>query len=137
MRFVPSLIAGIAGALIVAMPAAAAPSRAEAGQATLAKALEGRTAGTPVNCITLRNIRSTTIIDRTAIIYDMGGTLYVNTPEGGASSLDSDDILFTKTYGSQLCDLDVVRLVDRNGNFPRGFVNLGKFVPYTKAKAAS
>ena len=136
MRFVPNLIAGIAGALLVTMPAAA-ETRAEAGQAKLAKALEGRTAGEPVRCINLRNIRSTTIIDKTAILYDMGGgTLYVNQPEGGASSLDRDDILFTKTHGSQLCDLDLVRLVDRAGQFPRGFVNLGKFVPYQKVKVA-
>jgi hypothetical protein len=136
MRFVPNLIAGIAGVMLLVVPASAQTTRAEAGQAKLAKALEGRTAGEPVRCITLRNIRSTTIIDKTAILYDMGGTLYVNQPEGGASSLDDDDILYTKTHGSQLCDLDVVRLVDRSGYFPRGFVNLGKFVPYQKVKTA-
>jgi len=129
----------MAGALMVAAsPAAAAPAdRAAAAEAKLAKALEGRVAGEPVRCISQRNIRSTRIIDRTAILYEVGGKLYLNRPDAGASTLDDDDILVTKTNGTQLCDMDIVRLVDRSGHFPRGFVNLGQFVPYAKAQTGS
>jgi hypothetical protein len=51
--------------------------------------------------------------------------------------LGSDDILVTHPVGSQLCSIDTVRLVDRVSHFPNGFVTLGEFVPYRKAKLAS
>jgi hypothetical protein len=60
----------------------------------LAKIVKDRVPGKPVNCINLTQIRSTTIIDRTAIVYDMGGTIYVNRPPY-PQSLDDDDILIT------------------------------------------
>ncbi|MCW2396507.1 hypothetical protein M2343_002923 [Sphingobium sp. B8D3B] len=142
MRFMSRLFTGIIGvAMVATVPAAAQSTRAADAQAKndakLAKALEGRTAGEPVRCISLSSVRSTQIIDKTAIIYEVGGKLYVNRPVSGASSLDDDDILVTKTSSSQLCDVDIVRLVDRAGHFPRGFVSLGKFVPYEKVKTAS
>ena len=137
MRFISGLMTGLIGAAMVATaPAAAQTNRAAEAEAKLAKALEGRTAGEPVRCINLSSIRSTRIIDNSAILYEVGSKLYVNRPASGASSLDDDDILVTKTSGSQLCDIDIVRLVDRTGHFPRGFVSLGKFVPYEKVKTA-
>lgn len=146
MRFASALAASVTGALLIgAVPAIAQTAktdRAAAAQARydakLAKALEGRVAGEPVRCIDLRSIRSSTIIDKTAIIYEVGNKLYVNRPAGGASSLGSDDVLVTKTSGSQLCNIDIVRLIDRTSHFPTGFVNLGDFVPYSKpAKTSS
>ena len=104
----------------------------------LAKRLEGRVAGEPVDCIYLPMIRDTTIYDKTAIVYDMGDTLYVNRPASGASSLDSDDVMVTTPTGSQLCSIDVVKLHDRTSHFFSGSVGLGKFVPYRKvAKPAN
>ncbi len=63
-----------------------------------------------------------------------GGLIYVNTPKGGASSLDKWDVLVTDTHSSQLCDIDVVKLYDASSRMSSGFVNLGRFVPYRKAK---
>ena len=145
MRLVSALTATIAGALLLgAIPAAAQTAKADRAAATqarydakLAKALEGRVAGEPVRCIDMRSIRSSTIIDKTAIIYEVGNKLYLNRPAGGASSLDSDDVLVTKTSSSQLCDIDIVRLIDRTNHFPTGFVSLGEFVPYSKPAKTS
>jgi hypothetical protein len=102
----------------------------------LSKVIAGRVAGKPVNCISLTGSQSTQIIDGKAIVYRSGAHLYVNVPRAGASSLDDDDILVTRTFGSQLCSVDTVNLVDRTSRFPRGFVILGQFVPYTTPKAA-
>jgi hypothetical protein len=135
MRLLSSLACGalMAG---VAMPAVAASDIDARGEAKLAKAIDGRVAGKPVSCINLRDIRSSEIIDRTAILYRTGGgRLYVNTPQIGRTSLDDDDILVTKSWGSQLCRLDSVRLFDRGARFTTGFVGLGDFVPYTKVAA--
>jgi len=127
----------LAKVLFIGIALAAAP--AAAGQrldpdAQLRKLLEGRTAGKPVNCISLTDTRSSRIVDGKAIVYGWGRTIYVNVPRSGAEDLDSNDIMVTKPFGSQLCSVDAVRFVDRSGGFPRGFVQLGQFVPYTKAK---
>lgn len=133
----PRIIPVLAGlALLGLVPAHAATDREARGAAELAKAIEGRTAGEPVDCLNLRDIRSTRIIDRTAIIYETrNGTIYVNKPEGGARSLDKWDVLVTDTHSTQLCDVDVVRLFDTVARMETGFVNLGDFVPYRKAKS--
>lgn len=133
MRTVITAIASLA--LLGLVPAHAATERSTRATAELAKALEGRVAGKPVDCLNLRDIRSTQIIDRTAIIYETrGGTIYVNKPEGGANSLDKWDVLVTDTHSTQLCDVDIVRLFDTGSRIETGFVNLGEFVPYRKAK---
>lgn len=130
------LTAGATLALSAAAPSVAAPARPTPAQ-QLDTALAGRVAGRPTNCINLTDITSTQIIDGTAILYRSGGRLYVNRPRAGAASLRDDDILVTQTFGSQLCSIDTVRLVDRLARFPRGFVSLGEFVPYTRAKPAA
>src|SRR5437868_10663938 len=76
--------------------------RGERGEAELAKMLAGRVPGKPVNCINLSSAQSSRIIDHTAIVYEDGGTLYVNRPRSGGSSLDSDDILVTRSFSGQL-----------------------------------
>jgi len=125
----------IAGAVLLAAASAPAAPRLDP-EARLARALEGRVAGEPVSCISLRNIRSSQIIDDTAILYDAGSTIYVNRPREGRRSLDRDDILVTRTHSSQLCSIDVVHLYDSTSRFPRGFVFLDEFVPYRRASAA-
>lgn len=100
----------------------------------LQKALAGRVAGKPTNCITLSGFNSTQIIDGKAIIYRDGSRLYVNVPRSGGDTLRDDDILVIRAFGSQLCNIDMVRLIDRSSRFSRGFVSLGQFVPYTKVK---
>lgn len=128
----PFIATIIAAAAIAAAPAAAREKLTP--EAQLDKMLEGRVAGEPQNCISLASARSSTIIDGTAIVYRAGSTLWVNRPKGGAESLDDDDILVTKTIGSQLCSIDAVQLVDRTSHFYSGFVSLGEFVPYRRVK---
>lgn len=101
------------------------------GETRLAKALEGRTAGEPVRCLSLNQIQDTTIYDGTAIVYRVGKTLYVNRPDSGAQALNRHDVMVTETHIGQLCSIDTVKMVDTTG-FMRGVVFLGEFVPYTK-----
>jgi hypothetical protein len=120
-----------AGAAILAGTAAEAAKPKLTGEEQLAKALEGRVAGTPVSCISLFDSRDQRVIDKTAIVYGSGRTIYVNRPSN-ARDLDSDDIMVTDIHGSQLCNLDIVRTHERSGFFPTGFVGLEQFVPYRK-----
>lgn len=101
------------------------------GEEKLAKLLEGRVAGEPVNCISLHQARDTRVIDKTAIVYDAGGTIYVNRPSH-PESLSDNDIMVTHLHGSQLCRQDIVRTHDRTGHFYTGFIGLQDFVPYRR-----
>ena len=131
----PLIFSILAAAAIVAAPATAREKLEP--EAKLAKMLEGRVAGEPQKCIPLSTARGSTIIDGTAIVYRVGSTLWVNRPSGGAETLDDDDILVTKTIGSQLCSIDTVNLVDRTSHMYSGFVSLGEFVPYRKIDRAA
>ena len=132
-RLIPAILAAAA---LAASPAVAAKEKRTPDE-QLAKLLEGRVAGTTRDCISLPSIDSSQIIDKTAIVYRDGSTLWVNRPRSGAESLNDDDVLVTKTTGSQLCSIDAVQLHDRSSHFWRGFVSLGEFVPYRKVKAAA
>jgi hypothetical protein len=102
------------------------------GEEQLAKLLAGREPGKPVDCISLSTARDTTVIDKTAIVYNDGRTLYVNRPNN-ADQLDSDDILVLKTSLSQVCRLDTLQLVDRSSpHMWHGFVGLEQFVPWRR-----
>jgi hypothetical protein len=125
----------ILGAAVIATPALA--GERDTPEVKLQKLLDGRVAGKPVDCISLSSVSNSQIIEGKAIVYRAGGRLYVNEPRSGADQLDDDVILVTRTSGSQLCSIDTVHLVDSASRFPRGFVQLGKFVPYTKPKPAN
>jgi hypothetical protein len=131
-------LALVGTATALAMMPGSAQAVDKSPQAELARVLEGREAGQPVDCITLRNARSSRLIDNTAIVYDgPGNTLYVNYPDSGADALDKWVYQRTETYGSQLCSSDTVQLYDRGSNMLSGIVFLGKFVPYRKTVSAS
>jgi hypothetical protein len=124
----------LAAAAVLTLPTVADARQKLQPEAKLQKMLEGRVAGEPVNCIYTPRIRSTRIIDKTAIVYDAGSVLYVNRPEN-ASTLDRDDVMVTRLHGSQLCNIDIVRLRESSTLFENGFVSLGEFVPYRRVAA--
>lgn len=128
-----ALILAAGAALLTGVPAQAAEKLT--GEAKLAKMLEGREAGRPVSCIPLFDTRDTTVIDKTAIVYDAGGTIWVNRTDH-PNSLDSDDIMVTKLHIGQLCRLDTVEMRDRSGFWFTGFVGLQDFVPYRRPRKA-
>ena len=117
--------------------AVGAQSATKTPEEKLALAIAGRIEGTPVKCINLRDIRSTQVIDRTAIVYGTGRTIYVNRPDAGAAFLRGDNVLVTDTRSSQLCDIDIVKLLDPFSKMLNGSVGLGAFVPYTKPETAN
>lgn len=103
-------------------------------EVSLQQELTGWVAGKPQDCIDLNQIHSMQIIARTAIIYDVGSTRFVNRPRSGAQSLNHSDTLVTDTHSSQLCSIDVVRLYDSSVHMQTGVLFLGEFVPYKKAR---
>lgn len=124
------IVIALAATTLLGSAAAQAGPRLS-GEEQLAKMLEGREAGTPTNCISLSDTRDGTVIDKTALVYRSGGTIWVNRPKN-AQHLDSDDILVTYPTGGQFCRLDRVNTMERSGHFVTGFVALDEFVPYRR-----
>jgi hypothetical protein len=135
-RLLPSRFWPAAFCAMAAMAPAHArePKPDPRGEAELSKLLAGRVAGKPTDCIGLHSSDDSQVIDHTAIVYHDGGTLWVNRPVGGLGDLDDNTTMVTKLYTSQLCSVDIVHLVDRTAHFERGFLSLGKFVPYTRQR---
>ena len=124
-----TLAVACATMLLAGSPSLAAPKLTP--EQRLAKMLEGREAGKPVSCLNSWETRDMTVLDKTALVYRSGNTVWVNRPQN-ARDLDDDDILVTRSSSSQLCRLDIMQTVDRTAGFMTGFVNLNDFVPYKK-----
>jgi hypothetical protein len=130
-KLLPLLVGSLA---LLAGPVQAKPADHEA---ELARAVAGRVAGPPVDCIDMHRVRSSHIIPGTAIVYDTGGTIYVNRPRGGAESMDQWDIMVNRLYSSELCSIDTVQLIDQGSHMYSGTVFLGEFVPYRRVETGS
>ena len=117
---------------LLAAPALQAQDRAEMtkGEAKLAKMLEGRVAGKPSDCIRTIGSRNLQQIDKTALVYRDGDTIWVNYTRSPKYIDDSDYLVIRKFSGSQLCRSDQVTTRDRFGNFFSGVIFLEDFVPY-------
>jgi hypothetical protein len=115
---------------LLASPAMAGKQRLT-GEEKLAKLLEGRVAGEPERCLPMSAANDLKVIDKTALVYGRGKTIWVNRP-ANPRSLDDDDVLVRRSHTAQVCNLDIVRLVDRTSMMEVGSVGLGEFVPYRK-----
>ncbi|MBX3562560.1 MAG: hypothetical protein KF780_12210 [Sphingomonas sp.] len=133
----PKTLTLLAGGALLAAATPALADRPVDREAQLARALEGRVAGEPVDCVDLRRVRSTRIIDETAILYDMGSTIYVNRPRVGADSLDRWDTMVTRLHSSRLCSIDTVQMIDPVSHIMRGIVFLDEFVPYRRVQTSA
>jgi len=130
MKRIALTLAALAGVALVAGPSVARERLT--GDQKLAKLLEGRVAGAPKNCINTRVNSDSQVIDKTAVVYGRGRTIWVNIP-ANARDLDSDDALLIRQTGAQLCRQDIVTTFDSAGGFYTGNLFLGDFVPYTRA----
>ncbi len=129
------IAAPLAAAALLASPTVGAEEKAEPtqGEIKLAKLLEGRVAGEPQSCISVSPNYDLRVINKTALVYKSGGTIYVNVPRN-ARSIDDDDTLVRRTtMGSRVCNTDIITTVDLTSGMYTGNVVLGDFVPYRKA----
>lgn len=125
------------GAALLIASTATAPAKDASPKSTneLAKALNGRTAGKPINCI--RNAVGKSrmeVIDDWTILFREGDVIYLQRPQGGCHRISSGGYaLVTHLYGStKLCSGDISQLVDHTNGIHGGSCVLGPFVPYRK-----
>jgi len=88
------------------------------------------------SCIPLSQVRSSQIVDQTAIIYRVSSSrLYVNQPAGGrCSALRKDRALVTRVVTGNLCSMDIVRVIDPPMRMEYGSCPLGIFTEYQRKK---
>jgi len=123
-----ALIAGLTAAPCAPLAAAKLTPEAQ-----LAKLVEGRTAGKPVDCINLGIINNDSQkIPGLAMAYRQGTTWYVSRFQDGCPQLSDNTILITKTHSSQLCRGDFAELRMSGANIPLGACVFDSFVPYRK-----
>ncbi|MGB3469208.1 MAG: hypothetical protein WBA51_00115 [Erythrobacter sp.] len=105
------------------------------GEKRLAKLLEGRVAGEPVDCIRAVPTQRMTTIDKTAYVYGRGNTIYVQRTRQ-PNQIDDRDTLITRRFGggTQLCRVDIATTIDPVTGIFTGAVFFEDFVPYTRVK---
>ena len=101
-----TILAGIALTACATMPATAGDDP------ELARMLAGKVAGSPQQCISLREARGSTVT-RDAIVFRESRRLVYVSSTPGCRTNSLDPILVTREFGSRLCSGDVVTLERR------------------------
>lgn len=94
--------------------------------------------GDPVDCVQLTNIRSTQVHGDSTIDFHMnGGRVYRNTLPNSCPSLGFEERFSYKTSLSQLCSVDIIRVLQSyGGTLQEGAgCGLGKFQQVKLASA--
>lgn len=122
-------------AALVATTGATADSRADREARELDKALAGRVAGKPLDCIDPPRAGGTQIIGNHTLIYrDYGGAVLRNDLPDACPGLNENSIIVTEVHGGQLCRGDMFSTLDRGSRIAGPRCPLGAFVPYEKPK---
>jgi hypothetical protein len=105
---------------------------ASAGMSAKKEPAPVRAVGEPIRCVSLSQIRSTNVVDNSTIDFKMaGGKTYRNSLPYSCPGLKYEDRFSYRTSQSQLCNVDIVRVLhDYGGQLHEGVgCGLGKFQP--------
>jgi len=135
MNLRPSLLFATAAVAALGPASAEQVTRSPRAQQELTKALAGRIAGQPLNCINdfRSEIRMTVIDDHTLLFRD-NGVVYVQQPPGGCANISNKTNALTTQRSStnQLCAGDINQVLQPSSGIFRGSCAFGPFVPYRK-----
>ncbi|WP_054531630.1 hypothetical protein [Erythrobacter sp. SG61-1L] len=114
--------------------AMAKPSAAGEGEAQLQEMIAGRVAGEPTHCLTVTGKDNLKVIDRTAVVFEVGDTIYVGRPLNPDHLRRDNTLTLSRQSGASLCATDTIVAVNLDSR-ARTQVLLREFVPYTKAQS--
>lgn len=98
------------------------------------KALAGKVAGEPRDCLSLVDARSSSTY-RGTILYRVNRKLIYRNDMNGCLIGNDDRIPVIEVRGSQICRGDIVRFADRTTGAQWGACSFGSFVPYRAGEA--
>ena len=104
----------------------------------LRKALAGKVAGKPVDCLPSFSQSNMEVVDDNTILFHDGrNRVFVQSPRGGCSPLGSGGYTLVTTLrgSSSLCRGDISRVVDLSAGMTAGSCSMDSFIPYVKPKA--
>lgn len=117
---------------------AAPEQRTSKQEEQLRKALAGKVAGKPVDCLpSYRQSDMEVVDDNTILFHDGSNRVYLQSPRGGCSPLGSGHYTLVTTLrgSSSLCRGDISRVVDLSAGMTVGSCSMDSFIPYVKPKA--
>lgn len=110
--------------------------RSERAQTRLTQALGDKVAGPAQRCISRFGRNDQEIIDRNTILFKNGRNLvYRNDPEGGCGGLDPSRTILTTSINGDLCQGDIIRVLDQVSGSVVGSCAFSDFIPYTRPGA--
>ena len=123
-----------AGALLAGDGAGAAPSETKPRGRNY---VEATPIGDPVTCVQISRIRETRVRDDQTIDFIMnGGQVYRNRLPNRCPQLGFEEAFSYKTSISQLCNVDIITVINRGGSGINGpSCGLGEFQPVELADA--
>jgi len=98
----------------------------------VAEALQGRTPGPPMACVSQRGLRNTRAIAGAILFEGPGDVIYVNHGPGGCQALAFGRAIRTRNPTGQLCSGDIVTAFEPVSGVEYGGCSLGEFVPYRR-----
>lgn len=101
-------------------------------QARFERTLAGLTPGEPVSCIRRDQFNEIRTFEGTILYVAGRNRVWRNDVVGGCPGLRRGDIVVTRSFGSQLCNGDIIQTRAPTGGFLSGTCSLGKFTPYTR-----
>lgn len=112
--------------------AAASTSTQTASAATEPRVLQGRVVGSPIDCVTTRDIQDTdAVTDRVILFHMRNGTTYRNDLPDNCPNLSRQSTAFShRTTGDRLCSIDTIDLFGTTQGISYGSCRLGKFAQY-------
>jgi hypothetical protein len=103
------------------------------GDARLAEALAGRTAGGPRNCVRSQELRNSRGAGTNTILFDGPGDLvYVNRARGACPRIESWHAISHRSTTNAMCSGELIRVLDPNSGIEYGGCTLGEFVPWRR-----
>jgi hypothetical protein len=106
-------------------------------EAQLRRALAGKVAQRPVDCLpSYRSSDMEVIDDNTLLFHDGSSRVYVQSPRGGCAPIGGGHYtLVTNLVGStSLCRGDISRVVDLQAGMTVGSCSMSEFIPYVRPR---
>lgn len=131
MRFAELSILTIALAMAGPAHAQSPRQKAQAGAAATLSALPAT--GKARNCLNLRNVQETKPVGDRIIMLREGARWYRSDLPGRCTADDTTAFVY-RTPTGQICSGEPIDVIDPVSRVPRGFCQLGKFIPVSVPK---
>ncbi len=117
-------------------PASGVPPQSVAGDPALTKALAGRVAGAPQECVTLPTLANHKVYGTSAIAFEgvADDVVYVTRTQGPCAALLAGRAITIRGNLTRLCRGDTVISIDPDTGVEYGGCIVGPFVPYRRPR---